>query len=219
MVEPVPPHYLPPKTALFSSVEDPESHLAAFMAQMIISGGSDAIRCKILMGTFTGTTLQWFSGILDRSFRVNETSVEKRMDSRYIPYIAKRDEPKTKTREGSATKPKFRVSYKELLSMHGVADKLKFPQKIDWFLGSQRDAWREFHRAFRQNVERCIALGFQLATLVKERFLKEYLEANQEEPKGEVVIKDQTHETPIHGDLNTIARGFFGGGSSASKRK
>jgi len=30
---------------------------------MIISGSSDPIRCKMLIGTFTRTTLQWFSGI------------------------------------------------------------------------------------------------------------------------------------------------------------
>jgi len=54
---------------------------------------------------------------------------------------------------------------------------------------------------------------------VKEGFLKEYLEADQEEPKGEVTIRDQAHETPVHGELNTILRGFFGGESSASKRK
>ena len=74
----------------------------------------------------------------DWSLGVNETSIKKRTDSRYVPYVAKRDEPKTKVREGSATRPKFRVSYKELLSMLRVTDKLKFPQKIDRFLGSRK---------------------------------------------------------------------------------
>ena len=103
--------------------------------------------------------------------------------------------------------------------MPGVADKLKFPQKTDQNLGSRRDAWCEFHRAFGHNVERCITLGHQLASLVKEGFLKEYLEVNQEEPKGEVAIRDQTHETLVHEELNTFSRGFFGGGRSISKRK
>jgi len=76
--------------------------------------------------------------------------------------------------------------------MPGVADKLKFPQKTDRSLGLRRDAWCEFHRAFGHNVEQCIALGFQLVSLVKEGFLKEYLEAKQEEPKREVAIRDQT---------------------------
>ena len=60
-------------------------------------------------------------------------------------------------------------------------------------------------------------MGYQLASLVKEGFLKEYLEVNQEEPKGEVAIKDQTHETPVHRELNTISGGISGGGSSTSK--
>jgi len=64
MDELVPPHYITPKIAFFSGVEDLENHLMEFRFQIIIFGVSDAIRCKMLMGTFTGT-LQWFSGILD----------------------------------------------------------------------------------------------------------------------------------------------------------
>jgi len=98
--------------------------------------------------------------------------------------------------------------------MPGVADKLKFSQKMDRNLGSRTDAWCEFHKAFGHNVERCIALGHQQASLVKEGFLKEYPEVDQEEPKGEIVVRDQAHETSVHGKLNTIS-----GGSSASKHK
>jgi len=36
-------------------------------------------------------------------------------------------------------------------------------------------------------VEHCIALGYQLAGLVKDGFLKEYLEGNQEGSKEESV--------------------------------
>jgi len=54
---------------------------------------------------------------------------------------------------------------------------------------------------------------------VKERFLKEYLEADQEEPKGEVALRDQIHETPVHGELNTISGEFSEGGNTATKRK
>jgi len=49
----------------FTGVEDPESHLIAFNAQMIISGGTDAKHCKMFMGTLTGMTLQWFVGLPD----------------------------------------------------------------------------------------------------------------------------------------------------------
>jgi len=103
--------------------------------------------------------------------------------------------------------------------MPGVTDKLEFPQKTDRNLGSRRDAWCEFHKAFGHNVERCIALDHQLASLVKEGFLKEYLEADQEERKGEVILRDQAHETPIYENLNTILGGFSRGGNFASKCK
>ena len=63
------------------------------------------------------------------------------------------------------------------------------------------------------------ALSYQLANLVKEGFLTEYLKASQEKPKGETTSLEQTHDTWILGDLNTITRGFFRGGSSASKLK
>ena len=121
-----------------------------------------------------------------------------------IPYVAKKEEPEIRAREETTIRPRFRVSCKELLSMRGVTDKMMFPQKIDRFLGSQRDVWCEFHRAFGHSVERCITLSHQLASLVKEGFLKEYLEANQEKLRREAATEDQTH-----------ARG----GSSASKQK
>ena len=53
MEEPISPHFLTPKITLFTGMEDPDSHLKAFRAQMIISSGSDAIQCKMFMGTFT----------------------------------------------------------------------------------------------------------------------------------------------------------------------
>jgi len=59
----VPAHYITPKLAFFTGIEDPENHFTAFSAQMIISGGTNVTRCKMFMGTFIGTTLQWFSGI------------------------------------------------------------------------------------------------------------------------------------------------------------
>jgi len=60
----IPAIYITPKIT-FTGVEDPESHLTVFNAHMIISGGTDAIHCKMFMCTLTGTTLQWFVGLLD----------------------------------------------------------------------------------------------------------------------------------------------------------
>jgi len=68
--------------------------------------------------------------------QVHETSVEKRINSRYVSYVDKKDESWEKAREEPQARPKFRVSYKELLGMPGVVDKLKFAQKTKQNLGS-----------------------------------------------------------------------------------
>ncbi|XP_068504460.1 uncharacterized protein [Phaseolus vulgaris] len=46
--------------ASFTGVEDPEAHLTAFHTQMMLSGGSYAVYCKMFMSTLQGTTLEWF---------------------------------------------------------------------------------------------------------------------------------------------------------------
>jgi len=60
-----------------------------------------------------------------RPLRVNETSTGKRANLRHTPY--KKGEPKTKGGE-EETRPKFPVSYKELIAMPKVEEKLRFPQ-------------------------------------------------------------------------------------------
>ena len=60
----VPMNFVTPKI-MFTGTEYPEAHLKAFHAQMMILGGTDAMHCKLLMGTFTGTTLRWFIGLPD----------------------------------------------------------------------------------------------------------------------------------------------------------
>jgi len=43
--------------ASFTGVEDPEDHLTAFHTQMMLSGGSDTVYCKVFMSTLSGTAL------------------------------------------------------------------------------------------------------------------------------------------------------------------
>jgi len=60
-----------------------------------------------------------------------------------------------------------------------------------------------------------LALGHQLAELVKCGFLKDYLlekqagQASGSQPTGN---EGQQHEVPIHGEIHTIAGGFSGVG-------
>ena len=49
--------------ASFTGVEDLEAHLTAFHTQMMLSGGSDAVYCKVFMSTLSGTALDWFVSI------------------------------------------------------------------------------------------------------------------------------------------------------------
>jgi len=46
--------------AMFTGMEDPEAHLTAFHTQMMLVGGSDAVRCKLFMSTLVGTVMDWF---------------------------------------------------------------------------------------------------------------------------------------------------------------
>jgi len=58
-----------------------------------------------------------------------------------------------------------------------------------------------------------------LDELVKNCFLKDYLQKSQGAQASAAPGGDQGHEVPIHGDINTISGGFSGGGCTASQRK
>ena len=55
----IPKTFTGPKVA-FTGMEDPEAHLTAFHTQMMLVGGSDAVRCKLFMSTLTGMAMDWF---------------------------------------------------------------------------------------------------------------------------------------------------------------
>ena len=98
--------------------------------------------------------------------------------------------------------------------MLGMVDKLKFPPNSNRNLGPQKETWCKFHKGFWHDLECYIALDYQLAGLVRDGFLKEYQEGNQEGSKEEIASTDQGQEVPVHGELNTISRGFSGGGDA-----
>jgi len=154
----------------------------------------------------------------DHPARSREAPTEKRVNQRYIPYVAKKNESKVKGRKEASARPRFQVSCNELIGIPGVSERLKFPiVKTNRFLGSQKDIWCNFHQAFGHGIERCIALIYQLADLVKEGLLTKYLEVGQEGLHVEATSSDQRHEALVLSELNTIVGGFSGGKSSASK--
>jgi len=44
----------------FTGVEDPEAHLTTFHIQMMLTGESDTMYCKLLMSTLAGAMLELF---------------------------------------------------------------------------------------------------------------------------------------------------------------
>jgi len=82
--------------------------------------------------------------------RVNETSTGKKAKTRHASYRKNQFKARGKEEEFC---PKFRVSYKELISIPMVAVKLRFPQKANRNLGARKNVWCEFHKGFEHDVE------------------------------------------------------------------
>ena len=55
----IPNTFAGPKV-IFTGMEDPEAHLTGLHTQMVLVGGSDAVRCKLFMSTLTGMAMDWF---------------------------------------------------------------------------------------------------------------------------------------------------------------
>ena len=68
----IPARFVGPK-ATFMSIEDPKAHLTAFHTQMMLTGGSDVVRCKMFMSTLTGTELDWFISLPDEQYIANRS--------------------------------------------------------------------------------------------------------------------------------------------------
>ena len=60
----IPSSFVGPKVT-FTGMEDPEAHLTVFHTQMMLVGGSDAVRCKLFMSTLTGMAMDLFISLLD----------------------------------------------------------------------------------------------------------------------------------------------------------
>jgi len=113
----------------------------------------------------------------------------------------------------------FVVELKDLITVPNIAERLKIHTKTDKKLGPDKNTWCEFHQAFGHPIRNCLALGHQLDELVKNGFLKDYLAKLQGAQNSTALGEDQGHEIHVHGEIHTIARGFSGGGCTASQLK
>jgi len=110
--------------------------------------------------------------------RVHEATTKKKPPTGQAPYEPKRHQTRARTKEGAPTRHKFIINLKELIIIPNMVDNLKSPPKIGRRFGPSKETWSEFHQASGHNLRNCLALGNQLDELVKDGFLKEYLEEN-----------------------------------------
>ncbi|XP_068486764.1 uncharacterized protein [Phaseolus vulgaris] len=157
--------------------------------------------------------------------RVIEAAAGKRDQRMRHPYDPKKNKGKGPGRPRETNRPpsyKFVMGLADLIAIPNIAARLKVPEKTtEKVLGPKPDAC-EFHKSFGQSINSCLALGYQLAELVKCGFLKDYLlekQADQSTGSQPTGNEGQQHEVPIHGEIHTIAGGFSGGGCTASQRK
>ena len=93
------------------------------------------------------------------------------------------------------------------------------PAKTDKRLGPSKNAWCEFHQTYGHPIRNYLSLGHQFDELVKNGFLKDYLQEPQELQTLAPPGGDQGHEMLVHGEIHTISGGFSGGGCTTSQRK
>ena len=71
---------------------------------------------------------------------------------------------------------------------------------------------------YNKSWKRC-RLSNQLDELVRNSFLRDYLQETQGVADVAVIGGDQGHEIPVHGEVHTISGGFSGGGCTTSQQK
>ena len=100
------------------------------------------------------------------------------------------------------------VELKDLIVVPNIADRLRPPVKFDKVLGSHKESWCKFHKAFGHHINNCLALGYQLDELVNNGFLKDYLAGSTTTTATATPEEGQAHKMPTHGEVHTISGGF-----------
>ena len=108
--------------------------------------------------------------------RVHEATTKKKALGKQQSYETRKPQTLARTRENVPPRHNFQVELKELIVISNIAERLKTPPKTDKRLGPSKNAWCEFHQAYGHAIRNCLSLGYQLDELVKNDFLKDYLQ-------------------------------------------
>jgi len=152
--------------------------------------------------------------------RVHVAKEGKKTQGKPRPYEPRKDQGRGRARESNVP-PRFDfvVELAKLIAIPAITARLRAPEKTDKVLGRKKNVWCEFHQAYGHSLHTCLALGHQLAELVKNGFLSDYLRETQGDRESGPPAEDPQHEVPVHGEVHKIAGGFSGGGCTASQRK
>jgi len=91
--------------------------------------------------------------------RVNEAATRRRGQERKRPYEARKPQARGRTEGNRPVRHNFVVQLKDLIVSPNIADKLRAPVKTDKVLGPHKDAWCEFHQAFRASYQQLFGTG------------------------------------------------------------
>jgi len=107
---------------------------------------------------------------------VHEATIEKKTPVKQQPYQPRKPQTRGRERENVPPRHNFVVELKDLIAILNIAERLKVPPKTNKKLGPNKNAWCEFHQSFGHPTRNCLALGHQLDELVKNGFLRDYLQ-------------------------------------------
>jgi len=133
-------------------------------------------------------------GKQQRHTRVHEAKEGKKVQGKPRPFAPRKDQGRGRARENNAPpRYDFMVGLADLVALPAIAASLRVPEKTDKVLGRKKNEWCEFHQAFGHTLHSCLALGHQLAELVKSRFLADYLR----EAQSDCASGSQAGEQPM----------------------
>ncbi|XP_068498411.1 uncharacterized protein [Phaseolus vulgaris] len=208
----IPNTFTGPKVT-FTGMEDPEAHLTAFHTQMMLIGGSDAIRCKLFMSTLTGMAMDWFISIPEGHI-TSFTQLSRLFREQYLANRA----PPPVSYDLFDVKQYQGETLKEYISRFGaqVVKVGTTDEPMIVYAFRKGVCPGSFSKSLNRSRPKTFA---ELDELVKNGFLKDYLAGKTATTATATPEEGQTHEMPTHGEVHTISGGFSGGGPTASQRK
>ena len=108
--------------------------------------------------------------------RVHEETTKKKAPAKQQPYQPRKPQTRGRARENVPPRHNFVVELRDPIAIPNIAESLKMPPKTDKKLGPNKNVWCEFHQAFGHPIRNCLALGHQLDELVKNSFLRDYIQ-------------------------------------------